>query len=130
MKNGFSLIELLLVMAIMAILTTLTLPNLVGAQTKAKESAVRAVAHSLQLSLESYFIDHGVYPQGQNWGVLQLYQALSPEGHIQQLPKNPFTGQPYQAQEKSGQIQYSVLPEGSYRLKAYGQSTQKLLMEY
>jgi general secretion pathway protein G len=72
MTKGFSLIELLLVMAIMAILSTLMLPNLLGAQDKARESGVRAVAHAIQLALESYSVDHGVYPAGTNLGVAAL----------------------------------------------------------
>lgn len=129
MSKGFSLIELLLVMAIMAILSTLMLPNLLGAQDKARESGVRAVAHAIQLALESYSVDHGVYPAGTNLGVAELYEILVVEGQLTKKPKNPYTGKPYEAADQQGQIMYSLGAVAGYTLKAYGRSLDKLIYE-
>ncbi len=128
MSKGFSLIELLLVMAIMAILSTLMLPNLLGAQDKARESGVRAVAHAIQLALESYYVDHGVYPSGSNLGVAELYEILEIEGQLTKKPKNPYTGRAYDAADAQGQVLYSLGSSG-YSLKAYGRSLDKLIYE-
>ena len=129
MSKGFSLIELLLVMAMMAILSTLMLPNLLGAQDKARESGVRAVAHAIQLALESYYVDHGAYPTGNNLGVVETYGILVTEGQMTKKPKNPYTGKDYVADDAQGQIVYSQGATGGYSLKAYGRTTDKLIYE-
>ena len=64
-KKAFTLIELMLVMALIAILSTLMLPNLKGAQDKAKEASLRAVVHAMQVALENYYLDHQNIPSEQ-----------------------------------------------------------------
>ena len=107
MKNGFTLLELLIVIAIIGTLSTVMFPNFLGAQDKAKEVAVKAVLFSLQNALENYAIDHGAYPQGTNSSIIDLYQRLSPDGYLSRIPTNPFTGQNYQAADTAGKILYS-----------------------
>lgn len=60
--RGFTLIELLIVVAIIAILAAIAVPNFLEAQTRAKVSRTLADQRSLATALESYVIDHNVYP--------------------------------------------------------------------
>jgi prepilin-type N-terminal cleavage/methylation domain-containing protein len=63
-RPGFTLVELLIVVAIIAILSAIALPNFLEAQTRAKVSRVRADLRTLALGLEVYRVDTNEYPEG------------------------------------------------------------------
>jgi len=60
--KAFTLIELLIVVAIIAILAAIAVPNFLEAQTRAKVSRVRADLRTLATGLESYVVDTNTYP--------------------------------------------------------------------
>ena len=60
--RGFTLIELLIVVAIIAILAAIAVPNFLEAQTRSKVSRCKADMRSLGIAIESYQIDHAIYP--------------------------------------------------------------------
>lgn len=62
MKRAFTLIELLIVVAIIAILAAIAVPNFLEAQTRAKVSRVRADVRTIVTALESYAVDWNKYP--------------------------------------------------------------------
>ena len=61
-KRAFTLIELLIVVAIIAILAAIAVPNFLEAQVRAKVSRVKNDLRSLSTALESYAVDNGKYP--------------------------------------------------------------------
>ncbi|MGI8905913.1 MAG: prepilin-type N-terminal cleavage/methylation domain-containing protein [Candidatus Sumerlaeaceae bacterium] len=61
-KRAFTLIELLIVVAIIAILAAIAVPNFLEAQTRAKVSRVKADMRSLSTAIESYAVDANKYP--------------------------------------------------------------------
>ncbi|MFP4381280.1 MAG: prepilin-type N-terminal cleavage/methylation domain-containing protein [Candidatus Sumerlaeia bacterium] len=61
-KNAFTLIELLIVVAIIAILAAIAVPNFLEAQVRAKVGRVKADLRSLATGLESYAVDNNHYP--------------------------------------------------------------------
>jgi prepilin-type N-terminal cleavage/methylation domain-containing protein len=61
-RKAFTLIELLIVVAIIAILAAIAVPNFLEAQTRAKVSRVKSDIRSLATAIEAYRIDHNVYP--------------------------------------------------------------------
>lgn len=68
-RNGFTLVELLIVIAIMSILTTITVGQFVTAQKKAHDVARKGDLSSLSKALMAYFADYGKFPpvdSGQN----------------------------------------------------------------
>jgi general secretion pathway protein G len=128
-KKAFTLIELMLVMALIAILSTLMLPNLKGAQDKAKEASLRAVVHAMQVALENYYLDHQKYPLGTATPAEQMVALLKQGDYLNQTPKNPFTGKPYQASDQAGQIVYDYNADtDQYVIKAYGRKSQQPLL--
>ncbi|MDZ7786464.1 MAG: prepilin-type N-terminal cleavage/methylation domain-containing protein [Candidatus Saccharibacteria bacterium] len=62
-KKGFTIIELLIVIAIIVILAGLVLTNIQGAQAQARDSARIQNIGSIRTQLEVYHNDNNAYPQ-------------------------------------------------------------------
>ena len=62
LTRAFTLIELLIVVAIIAILAAIAVPNFLEAQTRSKISRVKADIRSVMTALESYRVDNNEYP--------------------------------------------------------------------
>lgn len=62
--KAFTLIELLIVVAIIAILAAIAVPNFLEAQTRAKVSRVKADMRTISTAAESYYVDNNAYPTG------------------------------------------------------------------
>ncbi len=61
-RRAFTLIELLIVVAIIAILAAIAVPNFLEAQTRAKISAVKSDIRTLAGAIEIYSADNNAYP--------------------------------------------------------------------
>ena len=88
----FTLIELLIVVAIIAILAAIALPNLLEAQTRSKVARAQADLRTMATALESYRTDYRTYP------VVFLFTSLSdrtdylttPVAYLTSTPEDPF----------------------------------------
>ena len=61
-KNGFTLIEILVVMAIIAMLAVMVAPNLFNQQAGAMRDVARTEISTLEAALDIYRLDVGEYP--------------------------------------------------------------------
>lgn len=62
-KRGFTLLELLIVVAIISILAVIAIPNLLEAQTRSKVARVKAEMRTLATAMETFCTDYGHYPE-------------------------------------------------------------------
>jgi general secretion pathway protein G len=67
MKKGFTLIELMIVMAVMAILVGIALPRFKGMKEEGNIAKAEGELRTLKIAIESYAIHHGnAYPANSN----------------------------------------------------------------
>lgn len=70
--KGFTLVELLVVVAIIGIITSIAMANLTNALDKGKQKRTMSDIHSIGEAIEAYHIDHASYPRGvTDWTTLQ-----------------------------------------------------------
>jgi len=60
-KQAFTLIELLIVVAIIGILAAIAIPNFLQAQVRAKTAAAQSELRTLAIGVEQYFLDNNAY---------------------------------------------------------------------
>lgn len=63
-KRGFTLVELLIVVAIIAVLVAILIPNFLRARGQSQVAASKSNLKTLGGALEQYHVDNGRYPTG------------------------------------------------------------------
>ena len=61
-RKSFTLVEILIVVAIIALLAAVAIPNLLRAKVTANQSSAQATLKAVANALETYAISNGVYP--------------------------------------------------------------------
>jgi general secretion pathway protein G len=82
-ERGFTLIELMIVMAIIGILSAIAIPSFVRSVQRAKEAALKEDLHTMRSAIDSYTVDKQQAPQSLD----DLVQA----GYMKTIPKDPMT---------------------------------------
>jgi prepilin-type N-terminal cleavage/methylation domain-containing protein len=118
-RDAFSLIEILIVVALMAILAATIIPQFADSTTDAKTSAMNSDLHSLHSNLQMYKARHGDYP-----ATLKDLTVVSPAGYgpyIDAVPENPFNGSAAEAAVSSVPTGPNGSGQGWLYMKATGQ---------
>ena len=121
-RTGFTIIELLAALGIMALMVSLLIPALSVVRTKAKETKQKAQFMTINLALTAFKDDYGDYP-GSNWplgsdycGAQKLAEALlgwdmlgfhpksawRADGYDGLTPNGPWTYDPDQVRDDNG----------------------------
>jgi general secretion pathway protein G len=99
--NGFTLLELMIVVSIIGILATLAVPSYQSSVVKAKEAALRQNLSTIRDVLDQHKADQGKYPPS--------LSALVGAGYLRGIPKDPFTGATTTWQEISDPVEKGVV---------------------
>ena len=118
-QDGFTLIEIMVVILILGLLATIVVQSLRGAADKAKRTKAQADLAEIKTALDRYYLDNGYYPttdQGLQALVSPPTSGRTPGnyqsgGYIERLPADPWGNQ------------YFFQSDGnSYALKSFGRN--------
>lgn len=125
LARGFTLVELLIVVIILAVLAAIVIPNFNGTSLASKEAALQANLQAMRQAIALYRVQHNeVYPGQGGWAefVAQLTSKTNMAGDIGSgnygpylrtgIPDNPFT------ESNDGKIA-ATLPAGPAGTEAY-----------
>lgn len=82
--NGFTLIELIVVMAIVALLVSIAAPRYFRSVERARENTLRTSLQVMRDAIDQHAADRGQYPDS--------LAALAEARYLREVPEDPFTG--------------------------------------
>ena len=117
-QAGYTLLELLVVMGILAVLTAIATPQVMSYFNKAKSESVQLQIQNINTALELYYMENGTYPSSDE-GLRALVEAPAdaprwsgPYLKQTQALTDPW-GHPYQYVYPNEAGQYTVYSLGS-----------------
>jgi general secretion pathway protein G len=118
-REGFTLIEIMVVIVILGLLAALVVPKLVGRTEEAKKTQSRVQIKSIEQALELFKLDNGFFPTTEQGleALIRLPDAgrvpknYRKGGYLDRLPKDPW-GNAY--------VYVSPGSHGDYDISSYG----------
>ena len=135
-SQGFTLIELMIVVVILALLATIAIPNFIKLQVRAKEAKVKGAAHTVQLAVEDFAVrNDGIYSDT----AADIQPLLPNEVNNGRVLQNAFTSawtEPqYTGQAATpGQVGIITLDDAtgtpsSYSINGWGEMDEVLVLD-
>jgi len=121
-QKGFTLLEIMVVIVILGLLASLTIPSLMGNKEKADKQKAASDIVALENALDMYRLDNGRYPSSEQGLAALVAKPERPplprnypeDGYIRRLPQDPW-GNAYQLRNpgKHGKLDvFSIGPDG------------------
>jgi general secretion pathway protein G len=82
-EQGFTLLELMIVMVVIGILAAIAIPSYLSSVRSAKEAVLREDLHAMRSAIDSYTVDKQKAPQS--------LDDLVQSGYLKVMPVDPFT---------------------------------------
>ncbi|MCL1077149.1 type II secretion system protein GspG [Parashewanella spongiae] len=96
-QEGFTLLEVMVVIVILGILASLVVPNLLGNKEKADQQKAVSDIVAIENALDMYKLDNSVYPTTEQGLEALISKPSSPEprnyredGYLKRLPQDPW----------------------------------------
>ena len=93
-QRGFTLVEMLLVLMILATLAAVVLPKMMGRTKQAKVTAAQTQIANFKTALDAFEVDTGYYPKGRNGLNDLMQQPRDTTGwhgpYLEAIPKDPW----------------------------------------
>ena len=104
-RQGFTLVELMVVIVIIGLLATVVAINVLPSQDRAMVGKAKADISVLEQAIETYRLDNLTFPEDLNALVTAPANLAQPEryrqgGYVRRLPEDPW-GNPYQYRRQS-----------------------------
>jgi len=114
-QRGFTLLEMMVVVAIIAILAGILIPNFTRARAQAATSACMANEKTIATALELYFTDHQAYPATSS---VNSSFVTTMSGYMNQVPIDPAAGSTkfysYATSTTGGVTTYTITCPGAH----------------
>jgi general secretion pathway protein G len=82
--DGFTLVEMMIVMIMIGILVSIALPNYRTARLQAREAVLKEDLFRFRDLIDQYYADKGKYPA--------TLESLVEDGYLRKMPLDPMTG--------------------------------------
>ena len=117
-SRGFTLVEMLLVLVILATLAAIVYPKVMGRSEQARVTAAQTQIANFKTALDSFEVDNGYYPKGRNGLgdlITQPRDAVSWHGpYLENIPKDPWNGDYiYECPGKHNPGSYDIYSQGT-----------------
>lgn len=85
LPQGFTLVELLIVMTVIGILASISVPSYQRSLIKARETVLMEDLYQMRRATDAYYADHAAYPES--------LEDLINKRYLRGVPRDPFTGE-------------------------------------
>ena len=83
--RGFTLVELLIVMTVIGILASISVPSYKRSLIKARETVLMEDLYQIRRATDAYYADHAAYPES--------LEDLINKRYLRGVPRDPFTNE-------------------------------------
>lgn len=117
LRSGFTLVELLLVLVILATLAAIVVPKFTGRTEQAKITAAQTQISNFGTVLDAFEVDNGYYPKGSD-GLKDLVEKPSNAQnwrgpYLQDIPVDPWGNEYiYEYPGKNNESGYDLMSKG------------------
>lgn len=135
MKKGFTLIEMVSVIILMAIFALLILPTVQKQIIKGKNKMLASQVENISMATQMWLSDNALYEPNDGDTITIMLSQLKQDNYIKKDIKNPLTGDIFpndmliEITKNNGVLEYKVLLESGSDFSTYDESTPSIVLK-